>query len=314
MRAFGKLFLTLAISSALPLFAELNQDNYTSQNLLTKGDDGDDIKPFSVELSTEVMGKADFDNKRCRLNLNDLQFSMTELDLSAGFYYDACNKEGLLATASYTYTRIIWQNPYFDQSYFNTVSLAVAGFTERAENWVWKGQVRLNADVDYFDASQNLYWDVVLGGRYAYYENFGLNMGFIALTGMKIDRIYPILGIDWKINDTWTLNLIYPLNISLVYTFDQQWSFELTSRSFDERHRVGKGKVQKWNRGLIEYRAAGAEFGVNFKSCDGYWLANLHVGEIIGGRLKVATRSYNNKKRYNFKNAPYVGGEIAGRF
>lgn len=316
VRIFGNICKTIAIltlSSALPAIAELNQDNYTSQNLLTK--EGEEaIKPFSVELSTEVMGKADFDNKRCRLPLNDLQFSMSELDLSAGFYYDACNKEGLLATASYTYTRIIWQNPYFDQSYFNTVGLAIAGFTERADDWVWKGLIRLNADVDHFDASENFYWDILLGGRYAYTEDFGLSMGFIALTGMKIDRLYPILGFDWKINERWKLNLVYPINISLIYTWDEQWSFELATRSFDERHRVGKGKSSMWNQGLIEYRATGGEFGINFKSCDGNWVANLHAGEIVGGRLKVATKGYNDKKRYNFKNAPYVGGEIAGRF
>ncbi len=314
MRHFRKLCLTLAITSALPAFAELNQDNYTSQNLLANEAGGDDIKPFSVELSTEVMGKADFDNKRCRIPLNDLQFSMTELDLSAGFYYDPCYKEGLLATASYTYTRIIWQNPFFERSYFNTVGLAIAGFTERAENWVWKGLIRLNADVDCFDASNNLYWDILLAGRYAYSEGFGLNMGFIALTGMKIDRLYPILGFDWKINDRWALNIIYPTNISLVYTWDQQWSMEVATRSFDERHRVCKGRTPDWNHGLIEYRATGAEFGINFKSCDGNWLGNIHAGEIIGGRLKVAQKNYTDKKRYNFKNAPYVGGEIAGRF
>ena len=316
MRIFGKICKTLAIlilSSALPAVAELNQDNYTSQNLLAK-EGGDEIKPFSVELSTEIMGKADFDNRRCRIPLNNLQFSMTELDLSAGFYYDECNKEGLLATASYTYTRIIWQNPYFDRNYFNSVGLAIAGFTERADNWVWKGLIRLNADIDCFDASNNLYWDILLAGRYAYSENFGLNMGFIALTGMKIDRLYPILGIDWKINDKWTLNLIYPTNIALIYSWNEEWSFEVATRSFDERHRVCKGKDFQWNKGLIEYRATGAEFGVNYKSCDGAWVGNFHVGEILGGRLKVATKNYNHRKRYNFKNAPYVGGEIAGRF
>lgn len=316
MRTFEKLchaLTVLTLSATLPAIAELNQDNYTSQNLLTKENDGEP-KPFSVELSTEVMGKSKFDNKRCRLNLDDLQFSMTELDLSAGFYYDPCYREGLLATASYTYTRTIWKNPYFDQSYFNTVGLAIAGFTERAEDWVWKGLIRLNADVDYFDASNNLYWDILLAGRYTYSENFGLNMGFIALTGMKIDRLYPILGFDWKINDRWVLNLIYPTNISLIYLWNDEWSLEVATRSFDERHRVGKGKDPMWNKGLIEYRATGAEFGINYKSCDGAWVGNLHVGEIIGGRLKVATKSYNDRKRYNFKNAPYVGGEIAGRF
>jgi hypothetical protein len=304
------------LGMTLPAFAELNQDNYTSENLLAKSalhEEGEG-SPFSIDLSFEGTGKSKFEHDRCKIPLNDVEFDIAELDASMVFHYNECYKEGLLATVAYTYTRIKWDNPYFSQNHFDTVSLAIGGFTERAENWLWKGEVRLNADVDYFDISDNLFWNIVLAGRYAYTENIGLNIGFIAFTGMKIDRFYPIIGFDWKINESWRLDLVYPTNIALTYSLSEQWSFDVAGRAFDERHRVGKSKLHEWNKGLIEYRAGGIEIGVNYKTCNGNWLANVHVGEILGGRVRVATKGHHNLKRYTFKNAPYVGGEIAGRF
>lgn len=304
-----------ALLAALPAAAELNNDNYTSEMLLAKSSlQQEGQTPFSFDLSVEWTGKADFERKRCRPDLNNVEFGMAELDVSAVFYYNPHCREGLLATAAYTYTRIKWANPYFKQDNFNTVSFAIGGFTERAENWLWKGEVRLNADVNYFRFSENLFWNIVLAGRYAYSECLGFNMGFIAFTGMQIDRLYPILGFDWKINESWQLNLIYPTNISLIYRWNENWSFDLAGRAFDERHRVGRGQTDEWNRGLIEYRSAGIECGANYNTCDGNWLANIHIGEILGGRVRVAKRHHNEIKRFTFKTAAYIGGEIAGKF
>lgn len=304
------------ITLSFPLLAELNDDNYTAEDLLATSslDNDSDQSPFSIDISFEGTGKSKFEHKKCKKHLDDVQFAIAEIDGSAVFYYNPCCKEGLLATLAYSYTNINWKNPYFNQQHFDTVSLALGGFTERARDWVWKGEIRLNADVDYFDISDNLYWNILLAGRYAYTECLGLNIGFIVFTGMKIDRIYPIIGIDWKINDRWKLNLVYPTNIGVIYTYDKQWSFSLSSRSFDERHRVGDAKRRRWEKGLIEYRATGVEAGVNFTTCDEKWLANLHVGEILGGRIKVSKRHHNDSKRYKFKSAPYIGGEVAGRF
>lgn len=315
MIKFQSLFLVSAITFAYPLLAELNQDDYTTERLLVNEtkDESEDQCPFSLSVDFNATGKAKFEHDHCR-HLKDVQFAIASIDGSMVFYYNSCCKEGLLATASYTYTRIKWENPFFEQNHFDTVSLGIGGFTERAENWLWQAQVLLNADVDYFQASQNLYWNLVLSGRYAYNECLGLSFGFIAFTGMKIDRIWPILGIDWQINESWKLNLIYPLNVSLVYAWNSNWSLAVAGRAFDERHRVGKAKRERWERGLLEYRATGVEGSIRYKSCNGRWQAELHAGEILGGRVKVSNRHHRHIHRFNFKTAPYVGGEVAAKF
>lgn len=304
------------LTLTFPLLAELNVDDYTTERLLVNNvkEEGEDQCPFSFSVDFNGTGKAKFEHKRCRRHLDDVQFALAAATGSAVFYYNPECKEGLLATLAYTYTRIKWENPFFEQDHFDTVSLGVAGFTERAEKWLWQAQVLLNADVDYFNASQNLFWNFILSGRYAYNDCVGLNIGFIAFTGMKIDRIWPIIGFDWQINESWKLNLIYPLNLALVYSWNSEWSLAIAGRPFDERHRVGKAKRHPWDRGLIEYRATGVEGSIRYKSCNGRWQAELHAGEILGGTVKVSNRHHRHIHRFNFKTAPYVGGEVAAKF
>lgn len=295
------------------LFAELNVDDYTTERLLVNEEKKEDQCPFSLSVDFNATGKSKFESKQC-YDLKNVEFTIAGLDGSMIFYYNPQCKEGILATASYTYTKIKWENPFFIQNHFDTVSLGIGGFTERAEKWLWQGQVLLNADVDYFKASQNLYWNLVLSGRYAYNECLGLNIGFIAFTGMKIDRLWPIIGIDWQINKSWKLNLIYPLNVGIIYALNTEWAIAIQGRAFDERHRVGESKKQIWDRGLLEYRATGVEGSVRYKSTNGTWQAELHAGEIIGGRVKVSNRHHRRIHRFNFKSAPYVGGELAAKF
>jgi hypothetical protein len=319
------LSLSILTLAASPLLAELNVDDYTTEKLLiNEADKSEDQCPFSLSVDFNATGKAKFEHKRCQRHLKDVEFAIASVDGSMVFYYNPHCKEGLLATASYTYTRIKWENPFFEQSHFDTVSLGIGGFTERAANWLWQAQVLLNADVDYFEASQNLYWNLVLSGRYAYTDNVGLYIGFIAFTGMKIDRVWPIIGFDWQINKSWKLNLVYPVNVGIVYSWNSEWSLAVQGRALDERHRVGKAKrdcfwdrwdkSDEWDRGLLEYRATGIEGSIRYKSCNGRWQAELHAGEILGGRVKVSNRHHRHSHRFNFKTAPYVGGELAAKF
>lgn len=298
-----------------PAFSQLNDDDYTAQELLVQPNKPERYEgPLSISIRGEATGKADFKHEKCKEDLKNIQFTNVVGDASLIFYYNRCCDEGLLATASYAYTRIKWKNPYFIQDDFNTVSVALGGFSKRFDNWVWQGGVTTNADIDYFKWSENLTFNIILAGRYAYTECFGFDVGFIALTGMKVDRLYPVFGFDWRINESWKINAIFPLKMSIVYYFTPEFSFDVEARAFEERHRVGEAKLAKYNRGIIEYRAAGVEAALNYKSCNERWIANAHIGELIGGKVRVSNRHHKHTKRRRFESAPYIGGEIAGRF
>lgn len=304
----------LALSSAwIPSLysAELNIENYSGQEILATSED-QECGPFSINSFVDWAGKADFEHKRCRKSLDNVEFGQAEVDANLVFYYDKCNKEGLIATAGYNFTQIKWKNPYFDQNQFNTASVAISGFTSRAENWEWAAQVKVNFDLNHFKWSDYIFFDMLLSGRYAYSECLGLHFGFIGLTGYRIDHLYPIIGIDWQINEDWKLNLVYPLDISLVYSLNCEWSLKLASRAFETRHRVGKDN--HYSRGLVEYRATGGEFQIAYQSVNKKIEGDVHAGELLGGRVKASNSRHHHIKRYKFKNAPYVGGHLAVKF
>lgn len=309
------MWLTLGILGVgSPIYSQLNDDDYAAQMILVQQAEQPESSqtPFSVSAKFDIVGDAKFEHERCKRHLHNIQFAVAQANASMIFHYTECYKEGLLITGGYQYTRIKWDNPFFSQDNFNTVSIGLGGFSERIPDWSLQGQVQVNADLDDFELSSYLSYNVVLAGRYAYNECVGIHLGLIILTGMKIDRVYPIIGFDWQINEQWKLNMVYPLNIALIYAWDHEWSFGIAGRAFEERHR--EGDQGKFKRGLVEYRAAGVEAGVYFKSCNSSLQANLHVGESLGGKVKVSDQHHKHSHRYRFGAAPYVGGDIAYRF
>lgn len=291
--------------------AQLNNDDYASQDILMQNQEQDG-KPFAVSTTFDFTGPAKFKHEHCKEHLDDVKFGIVEVDVSSVIYYDPCHQEALTATIGYTYTNIDWKNPFFRQHDFNTVSIAIGGFSKRDPCWRWAGQVQVNADINGFHLWDYITVDMILAGRYTWNECVGLHIGFIALTGMKIDHIYPIIGFDWRINEHWKLNAVYPLNISLLYIMNEQWSVGIAQRNFEVRHRVDHDNHLK--RGLIQYQATGIEAGIYYLSCDQAIEANLHVGEILGGKVKVANEHHKHSKRFRFKTAPYFGGDLAYRF
>lgn len=308
-------FVALLTLAASPyIYAELNDDDYNSQTILVRPYEPQEAPgPFSVSIDGDYIAKTDFEHRHCKKKFKDIEYAQADLEASAVFYYEPCYKEGLLASAGYSYNRIKWKNNYFDQTQFHTANIAIGAFTNRFCNWSWSALVRMNIDLTHFKIWDYFNFNLVLAGRYEYNECVGLHLGFIAFTGMKIDQVYPIIGIDWRINESWKLNLVFPSNISLVYNFTPEWYAQIAARAFDERFRVGPNSM-KYSRGLIHYTSAGGELGLGYKSCDGRWEGNIHAGSIIGGKVRVSDRHNRHSHRYPFNAAPYAGFDLAAKF
>lgn len=296
---------------ASTLYGQLNVEEYSGQEILSQGGEPE-CGPFSIGSFADWTGKADFEHKKCKRRLSTVEFGEAEIDANMVFYYDRCNKEGLVATASYNFNEIKWKNPYFNQHQFNTASVAISGFTERACHWNWAAQVKINFDLNHFKFADYINFDLLLSGRYAYNDCLGLHIGILALTGYRIDRIYPILGFDLQVSENVKLNMVYPLNVSLAYSLTPQWTLLVAGRAFDTRHRVGPDEPV--SRGLVEYRAAGVEAQIAYVSENKKIEGDIHAGEILGGTVKASDRSHHHIKRYPFKTAPYVGGHLAIKF
>lgn len=264
---------------------------------------------FAIEVNGDYISRSSF--KDSNYDDHKVSFSGFDIDASMVFYYNEKYSEAANIEISYNRTNIRWKNYFFEQTIFNTATVAIAAQTSRMCNWTWKGKLALNMDTDHFDFDQYSTWDCFVWGRYSYNCNWGLHMGIITLTGMKIDHVYPIIGFDWMINDRWKLNAVFPVNLSLVYVLNDYWYFELKGRAFETRNRVGKN--ENLSQALVQYFNRGVEFAVNYDVGSSIE-ANIHAGYAFGGSVRVSNRNNRDSERHRFEGAPYVGAEFLIRY
>ncbi|NGX42857.1 MAG: hypothetical protein K940chlam7_01145 [Chlamydiae bacterium] len=237
-----------------------------------------------------------------------LKYSIGTAYLGSVVCYNPCREEGFTLSAAYTRTRLDWdENPEFDKSEYNTLSASISGFSNRLPDWEWKGNITFNIDTDSFDFEKYATWDLLLWGRYDYCNNLGLHIGFYSITGMKIDRVYPVIGFDWNCWRNLKINAVFPMDMSLIWVFNCKLETGAAVRFFESRHRVGKN--ENLSMALWTYRTYGAELFLNFNYSE-YIHANVHIGESLGGKLKIADRHYGKAHHFRTKCAPYIGGEI----
>lgn len=269
----------------------------------------DDLGPLNIQLLGDYVGKAKVE---CP-GSHKLQFATAQADVNLVYYYDECFKEGLTIGANYMWTRLDWEfNPFFSQKDVQTASLNLGLFSQRLPNWTWRAQLSANFDnLEYWNFSDYMNYDLLLWGRYEYCRDIGVHIGVIGLTGMKIDRVYPIFGIDWKYDDNWKVNLVFPVDLSLVYTIDPCWNVAIAGRFFNQRHRMNDDGF--FPEALWFYTTGGTEFAINYNPTSRIH-ANIHGGYNFGGHLKIANRHYHHGQRLTLDGAPYGGAEIDVNF
>lgn len=266
-------------------------------------------KPFQVEINYNAIGEAKFKND----DHKDQHIIYRGFDAEGwvGFWYNPCYKEGAAVGLGYSDDTIDWkENPYFKQKRFKMASLLLGAFTERAQDWLWKAKVAINVDTDHFDLNNYGNYDLTLWGRYQYTCNVGLHVGLFVLTGMMIDRVYPVLGFDWQISRNLKLNAVFPFDISAEYQIWNGLSAVVGTRFFYSRDRTGNNEPVP--QALYEYRSTGVEAGLNYS----IWgiTANVHVGTMTGGKLTLSNRHHNDKKHLKFESANYAGASLEATF
>lgn len=266
----------------------------------------DDKVPFFGGAQFDYIAPAEFNEHD--LHGEHLKYRVGRENLAVVCYYNPDRKEALYAGLSYTQTYLNWnQNPLFHQRYFNNLSFNFGGITHRVKDWYWRGNVNFNFDTDHFSPGMFLTYDLLLWGRYSYCKDLGLHIGFYAITGMKIDRVYPVLGIDYRYSEKLKLNLVFPTEINATWEMSKAWSTGGAIRFFQSRQRVGKHEPLPY--ALWYYLTWGGEWFVNYNLTDFIHL-NLHAGYTFGGKLKLTNRHYDNGHHLKTKGAPYAGATI----
>lgn len=260
--------------------------------------------PFSFESHVDWVGDADI--SRGFYEKDTISFAEADVELGMVVYYLPAYEEGVRLALDFSATYLSWdQNPYFKQDHFNILSLEAVYFTHRLDRWFWRTSLSINMDTEEWQSDYTSY-DLMLWGRYEFTKEIGIHIGFWGETGIRLDRVWPILGADWQISKQWKLNLVYPVNISLNYSLNQNWSFALAGRNFNTRFRVNRD--QSCPRFLVRYQNIGAEFMVRYENLG--ISANIHGGVTFAGKYRVANSHNHHAHNYPLEPAGYIGGEI----
>lgn len=278
------------------------------QNTIPTTVDGQN-RPFEISGYGDWIGSSKIDKKHH--HGQTVKFYIANVQAEAVVYSNSHYEEGISLALGYTRSRFDWnKNPFFNTKDMDQVSLTLAGSTKRVCHWLWTGALTATFEPRYSGLSEYTNYDILFWGRYTFTDIFNMHIGFWAQTGMKMDNIYPIIGFDWKINDKWKLNAVFPTNMSLVYSINDVWSAAAAIRIFDLRYRFGKHQCLK--KALLRYRNNGLELAINYDK--NAISANVHVGGTFGGRFKIANRHYKRKKHFNLDSAAYAGAEASIKF
>ncbi|MFI0434987.1 MAG: DUF6268 family outer membrane beta-barrel protein [Parachlamydiaceae bacterium] len=264
--------------------------------------------PFSFDTHIDAIGGGEITNGFYKKDKVD--YGEAQVEAGMIVYYNPSYTEGGRIAVGFSPTYLNWHgNPWFEQDHFNILSVTLTGFTKRADRWFWRTQLTANFDTDEWSSKYTSY-DLILWGRYTFCQNIGFHIGFLAETGMKLDRIYPIIGFDWTISEKWKLNLVFPMNMTLIYSLNPKWSIGAAGRLFNSRFRVNHD--QHSHRPLVRYTNLGAELFVQYETK--FMTANLHAGSTLWGKFRVADHNNNHARDYDLGPAGYVGAEMEVKF
>ncbi len=304
-----KTFISSTILSSSLLYCQLEDQSVADQRQINP----EKLHPFKVTFSADYAAQTDLEKK----GFHDLQltYGQSNATAEATVYFNPCLVEGAIGTLGYSHTLLDWcNNPYFDQKNFDTLTLGFKGFSGRCSRWFWQVYLGFNFDLDHQNFNYYTTYDMLLWGRYdlcCQCADLGVHFGFIGQTGMRVDRVYPILGFDWQVNDKWKLFAVFPLNVSAVYSYDCCWKAGIGGRFFDTRHRTGDD--QPLPMGIVCYRTVGAEAFITYSDCD--WIeANLHAGYILFGKLKISNKHQEGGKWFEVEPSPYIGAQAVVKY
>jgi hypothetical protein len=128
---------------------------------------------------------------------------------------------------------------------------------------------------------------------------------------MKIDKIYPVIGFDWWQTKNMKVNLVFPVEMSVVYYETPNFSYGPAIRFFECRHRTGENEPVPMS--VFYYRTYGGEIFANYECGDTFYL-NVHAGYSFGGTVRIADKHNGNSRNLDLDSAPYIGGELSYRF
>jgi opacity protein-like surface antigen len=271
----------------------------------------DPDRPWHFDGRYRAVARAEFENhKRGHVDYSDA---------TAGLYYTQFlnDENSLTYELGYDLLRFDWEkNPRFKQKNFNYLIGSLGLVSTTLERWRWVLNAGFSVDAAYFDFAKSAVGHAMLWGRYHFADCCGVNIGVLGWYGVLNGRAWPIIGFDWKFNEQWSANAVYPCDFSLNYAFADNWSVDLAYACFGSPyrypHRAHDGK-NGYHGSIFEVFANAAELCLKFKF-EHLLRASLGAGWNFGGWILVKDHENHHGKYYHYNSAPYIQGSVALTF
>lgn len=262
---------------------------------------------FQVKAKYDITDNGEFSTPGVRHQ--KMRFGEGEASIAYIFPVNRCHTFSV--SLGYQNTLVDWdENPQFSQEFFHDGFLSIGAKTTSIPCWDFQAEAAFYVDLELWERRSFLFY-LTGWGRYRFNHYTGINVGFISRSGIRQERVWPILGFDIQWSEAWKVNLVYPINLSIAYQVTPRWSSYVGARIVNTRHRLDHSEPNP--NGIFQYRNWGCEVGVNY-GCDPIYQINVHLGYFTHGDLKVSDFHDHNAIHYKLDPTPYLGGAAFVRF
>ena len=264
---------------------------------------------FSFRVSGFGTGEADFDTPAAVVGQN---IKHSYLEAAGDYTMSLSDSNSLVLQAGYTAATFDWaQNPITTEKDFANIDYGVTFVSTYVDQWLWRIGLAAHTDTEEMDLEDYTIFDGMLWGTYELSDETNVHVGFLANYGLDKDEVFPILGFQYAPEGDWAYNLVFPVNMSVERTIDDQWSVAGAFRYMKNRHRVAEDATV--SKAIFENKALGGELALNYDQSESA-TGSLFVGYHFGGHFRTYDENGKNSTTYVFKAAPYFGGRLAMTF
>lgn len=217
----------------------------------------------------------------------------------------------------YSFLDFNWlRNPRFSESAYHFANASLGWVSTSIKDWRWILSTGVSVDAQTFNFGQSGVYYGLMWGRYSFSPTIGMHIGWAGYAGVKNGYLVPILGIDWHPTRSWQVNAIFPINVSVEYFFNKNWSTALELSTFGRPYRFPMrihGGHGQFRNGIFSVYSNGAELDLKFRTSNAFW-ASFGGGWNFGGWILIKNHDNEHGKYYKFNGAPYAQGKLAFTF
>lgn len=267
--------------------------------------------PIHLAGRYRQLGPAEFEqHHRGHLNYAD--------GYGAAFFTHFFNIDNSLTLGlGYDYMHLGWdKNPRFGQENFHYADISLGYVSTAIEKWRWIINAGATVEANTFDFGQTGVYHAMLWGRYAANAVLAWHAGFLGWYGIENGYALPIFGFEWKMSQNWKANVIFPLDFSLNYSFDDYWSLEAAYSGFGGPYRYPR-RASDGRNGfhdpIFEIYSKGVDLNLLYKF-DHLLLVAIGGGWNFGGWIYVKDHHNHRGKYFKYDSAPYAQATVAFTF